>query len=60
MQFLADNPRRGKARDSIKPGYFSYFEVVHTIYYKILADNIVIIDILHQSMEPIRHLLEDE
>ncbi|MCH7622878.1 MAG: type II toxin-antitoxin system RelE/ParE family toxin [Nitrospinae bacterium] len=60
MRYLADNPKQGRARDKIKPGYYSYFEGSHTIYYKILADHIAIIDILHQSMEPLRHLMEED
>ncbi len=60
MRDLADNPKQGKPRDKIKRGYFSYLEGSHTIYYKILTDHIAVIDILHQSMEPMRHLLEDD
>ena len=60
MRDLADNPKRGRVRDKIKPGYYSYFEGSHTFYYKILADHIAIIDILHQSMEPMRHLLKND
>ena len=60
MRYLAENPQRGKARDKIKRGYYSYLEGSHMIYYKILADHIAIIDILHQSMEPTRHLLQDD
>ena len=60
MRYLADNPKRGRARDKIKRGYYSYLEGSHAIYYKILPDHIAIIDILHQSMEPMRHLPEDD
>lgn len=60
MRTLAENPKRGKTRDKIKVGYYSYLEGSHTIYYKILADHIAIIDILHQSMEPERHLLGED
>ena len=56
--FLVENPDLGAERDDIKFGYNSYFEGSHTIYYKILGDNIAIIDILHQSMEPGRYLPE--
>ncbi len=59
MFYLADNPEYGKKRDEIKPGYYSYFEGSHTIYYKIFPDYIGIIDILHQSMEPVLHLTEE-
>ena len=54
--FLVENPQLGKKRDDVKVGYYSFFEGSHTIYYKALNDNIAIIDILHQSMEPSRHL----
>jgi toxin ParE1/3/4 len=56
MAFLAEKPRLGEARDDIKMGYYSYPEGSHTIYYKIFADHIAVIDVLHQSMEPSRHL----
>lgn len=58
MRHLAENPASGKSRDEIRPGYYSCFEGSHTIYYKIHADSIAIIDVLHQSMEPMRHLPE--
>ena len=60
MRYLADNPERGQARNETRWGYYSYFEGSLTIYYKILSDQIAIIDILHQSMEPMRHLLESD
>ena len=56
FQFLVENPSLGKKREDVKTGYYSYFEGSHTIYYKIQDDNIAIIDVLHQSMEPGRHL----
>lgn len=56
MQYLADQPTRGKARDDIKAGYYSHFEGSHTIYYRIRDTHIDIIDVLHQSMDPARHL----
>jgi len=56
MQSLADNPGSGTARDEIKIGYYSAFIELHTIYFKILPDHIAVIDVLHQRMEPKRHL----
>lgn len=53
---LAENPHQGLSRDELKPGYFSSFVGTHTIYYRIKSDRIEIIDVLHQSMEPERHL----
>ena len=56
FNFLVANPELGSKRDDIKEGYYSYFEGSHTIYYKIIDERIAIIDVLHQSMEPKRHL----
>lgn len=59
MQYLADQPAQpaqGKVRDDIKAGYYSHFEGSHTIYYRIRDTDIDIIDVLHQSMDPARHL----
>lgn len=56
MKDLAATPARGKARDEIKAGYYSSFIGSHTIYYRIADTHIDVIDVLHQSMEPMRHL----
>jgi len=56
MKNLAAKPARGKERDEIKAGYYSSFIGSHTIYYRIADTHIDIIDVLHQSMEPMRHL----
>jgi toxin ParE1/3/4 len=56
MQQLAESPFDGKPRSEIKTDYYSYYEGRHTIYYRIRDTHIDIIDILHQSMEPDRHL----
>jgi toxin ParE1/3/4 len=57
MQDLANEPSKGTERNDIKKGYYSKFIVSHTIYYRISDKDIGIIDILHQSMEPKRHIL---
>jgi toxin ParE1/3/4 len=56
MQWLAENPQAGRKREEIKPGYHSYFEGSHTIYYLIREDHIAVIDVLHQAMEVERYL----
>ncbi|VAW34971.1 hypothetical protein MNBD_GAMMA01-845 [hydrothermal vent metagenome] len=53
---LASNPELGKLRNELKAGYYSYFVGSHSIYYRIKTNHIEIIDVLHQSMEPERHL----
>ena len=57
MQGLANEPSKGTARNDLKKGYYSKFITSHTIYYRINTPHIEIIDILHQSMEPKRHIL---
>ena len=56
MSTLADNPDSGKQRDDIKSGYHSYYEGSHAIYYRIRDTYIEVIDVLHQRMDPARHL----
>ncbi len=58
MRFLAENPKLGMARTDLLFDWLchSYPEGSHTIYYEIYTDHIVIIDVLHQSMEPELHL----
>lgn len=54
---LGQNPQLGQRRDAIKLGYFSFNEGSHVIFYKHSADDaIMIIRILHQRMDFIRHL----
>lgn len=61
MQFTAENPKSGTLRTDIFSEWSCYSFPVgsHTIYYEIVSDDeINIIDILHQSMEPQYHLLD--
>lgn len=53
---LADNPVRGISRDELFSGCYSHFVGSHTIYYRIQPELIEVIDVLHQSMEPQKHL----
>lgn len=56
MQELAEQPLRGRIREDLKVGYYSDFVGSHTIYYRIQSTHIDIFDVLHQSMEPSKHL----
>ncbi len=51
MQWLADNPMPGRARDEIKEGYRSFSEGNHLIFYCMAGSTIEIIGILHQNMD---------
>ncbi len=57
MRDIANKPDSlGTARHEIKKGYYSIFSGQHTIYYRFRDTHIDIIDILHQSMDPEKHL----
>ena len=57
MRLAAKNPdKEGRARDDIKQGYYSIRAEKHYIYYRIRDTHIDIIDVLHESMEPQRHI----
>lgn len=56
MKDLALAPSSGKKRDEIKLGYYSSYIGSHTVYYRVVCSHIEVIDVLHQSREPMRHL----
>lgn len=56
MRSAAKNPDTGQERNDIKQGYYSARAEKHHIYYRIRDTHIEIIDVLHQSMEPKRHI----
>ena len=56
LEFIAEDPERGMHRPELNVDCFSYFVGSHTVYYRVVAERVQVIDILHQSMEPARHL----
>ena len=56
MKALAENPSRGIIREDLKVGYHSDFIGSHTIYYKIQPTHIDVLDVIHQSMDPTKHI----
>lgn len=51
FSWLSKNPRLGKQRDDIKPGYYCFPEGRHLIFYTLTKSGIDIIGIPHQSMD---------
>ena len=51
-----ENPDIGRKREEIKKGHLSFLAGSHVIFYRESKNHVDIIDILHQSMEPYRHL----
>jgi len=53
---LAENPNLCRKIDYIRSGYFRYEYVSHSIFYKIKEDGIVVMRILHGSMDTERQI----
>ncbi len=49
--WLAEQPDRGKHRQDVKEGYYSYLQGAHVVFYLIRDDGIDIIGIPHQRMD---------
>lgn len=55
-QLLAENPDLGMARETLCKGLLSFPYESHVLYYKKHAQGIVIVRVLHQHMDPVKHL----
>jgi len=53
---LADAPMQGKARTEIHHALRSYPVGKHIVFYMSKEDCLVIVDVLHARMDPLRHL----
>jgi toxin ParE1/3/4 len=56
LAVLAANPLLGVARDTIAPDLLSFPYESHIVYYQKSVHGIVILRLLHQRMDPHRHL----
>lgn len=56
IERIADDPGRGRACDEIRDGYRRYSVGSHLVFYVESADGVDVIRILHQRMDPTRHL----
>lgn len=56
LQTIAETPQIGRKREEVKKGYLSFLAGSHIIFYRKGKDYVEILDILHQSMAPYRHL----
>lgn len=54
--WLAEKPRAGKPREDVKPGYFSFPEGMHIVFYTMSETGIDIICIPHQSRDIMEYL----
>jgi toxin ParE1/3/4 len=56
IETIARNPNRGRSCDFIRPGYRKFPVGAHMILFRLIADGINVVRILHQSMDFERHL----
>ena len=56
IEQIAQDPRRGRRCDQVRPGYRKYSVGSHVIFYRILDEKVEIVRILHQRMDFERHL----
>ncbi|HEY5604209.1 MAG TPA: type II toxin-antitoxin system RelE/ParE family toxin [Gammaproteobacteria bacterium] len=55
-QLLADNPDLGVKREAISEGLLSFPYESHILYYMKQPHGITIVRVLHQSIDPMKHL----
>ena len=55
-QLLADNPDLGTKREAISEGLLSFPYESHILYYVRQHHGITIVRVLHQCMDPVKHL----
>ncbi|HLR93796.1 MAG TPA: type II toxin-antitoxin system RelE/ParE family toxin [Jiangellaceae bacterium] len=56
IERVADDPRRGRACDQIRKGYRRYGIGSHLLFYVESGEGVDVVRILHQRMDPTRHL----
>jgi toxin ParE1/3/4 len=55
---LSVNPLIGRSRDEITPGVRSYSVQQHIIYYRVTAETVTVLRILHRLMDAARRVEE--
>lgn len=56
IERIAEEPDRGRSCDEIRAGYRRYAIGSHLVFYRESAAGVDVIRILHQCMDPTRHL----
>lgn len=56
IERIAGNPDRGHACDDIRQSYRRYAIGSHLVFYVVSHDHVDVVRILHQRMDPTRHL----
>lgn len=56
VEAIASDPRRGRSCDEIRQGYRRFSAGSHVLFFRIVADQVDVVRVLHQSMDFGRHL----
>lgn len=56
IERIAADPERGSSCDEVRPGYRRYRVASHLVFYRETPGTVDVIRILHQRMDPTRHL----
>ena len=56
IERVAEDPRRGRDCSELREGYRNYAVGSHLVFYLTRPDGVDVIRILHQRMDPSRHL----
>jgi toxin ParE1/3/4 len=56
FSILAAQPGLGRRIDHIRPGYFRYEHASHPIFYRLTGNGIIIMRVLHRSMDVERQI----
>jgi toxin ParE1/3/4 len=56
MERVADDPERGQVRDDLRQRYRSYRIGRLVVFFVVRAYGVDIVRVLHQRMDPLRHL----
>lgn len=56
MRIVAAEPRRWQSCDHVRAGYFKYSAGSHVLFFRQHESGIVVVRVLHQSMDFERHL----
>lgn len=56
IERVADDPTRGRDCDGLRPGYRRYAIGSHLVFYVETEDTVDVVRLLHQRMDPSRHL----
>lgn len=56
IRLLTDNPELGANRDFVRKGFRVLFVNRHSIYYTMTNTDIYVVRVLHEQMDPAKHL----